>query len=136
MTDNTKELLKKLEIAEEKAKQANETYQNSLKKLDKIIELNKKENLKLVEFERIINFTINDSNKCKRLTDIGFDSIKIVEISTPIEDLFDIKLNLDSLFILTLEDFKNLTEPDTIEYNNTINKMANNRYLQYILCII
>lgn len=122
MNEKNKELLKKLQIAEEKANIANINYQNTLKKFDT---LNKKitVNSKLEKLQKIINITITDNNKYKRLTDIGFDSIKVVEASTSIEELFNIKFNMQSLFYLTLGDFKNLTETNTIEYKNVIDKI-------------
>lgn len=118
------ELLKEAELAEEKARLAHLKYQN-LEKKELITQHKKTEevNQKLLDLEKIFNVKISDYNKYRRLSEIGFDSLKIIEVSSKIEDILNIKLNLTSLFQLKLIEFKELTTPGTSEYQEVIDKI-------------
>ena len=129
---NIDKLLEEAEIAEEKARLANLKYQSLVNKkqlleskniLTNINTANKVVNQKLLDLEKIFDIKINDYNKNKSLIELGFDSMKIVEISEEIENILNIKLNLSSLFRLKLNDFKELTSPETPAYQEVINKI-------------
>jgi aryl carrier-like protein len=127
-----KNLAEELRLAELKAKEANKIFEDEKKRLNDILDNSKLLRLKkeivdkkVKDLEDILGIKLNDTNKNKNLLEIGFDSVKLVSKSEKIEKVLELKLSLDCFFILTVNDFFNLTDENGSEYKNVIDKINN-----------
>ena len=125
-----KNLAEELRLAELRAKEANKIFNDEKKRLEdildnsKLLRLKKELSDKKVKcLEDVFGFKLNEINKNNNLLEIGYDSLKLVSKSGDIEKILELKLSLDCFFILTVEDFFNLTDKDSSEYNKVIDKM-------------